>query len=71
MTKQYQTPEGAVGEVTAKPVPVKTERVSDQKIMKMANDLADLQQELVRTRSDIAKLKNRISDLERNISPRG
>jgi polyhydroxyalkanoate synthesis regulator phasin len=71
MTKQYQTQEGAVGEVTAKPALVKTERVSDQKIIKMANDLADLQQELVRTRSDIAKLKNRISDLERNISPRG
>ena len=68
MTKQYQT-EGTVAvEAVVKP---KTERVSDQKILKMAQDLADLQRELVRTRSDIAKLKNRISELERSVSPRG
>jgi polyhydroxyalkanoate synthesis regulator phasin len=71
MTNQYQTPEGEAGEVTAKPAPSKIERISDQKIMRMATDLADLQRDLLRTRSDMAKLKNRVSDLERNISPRG
>ena len=67
MTKQYQT-EGVID--APKPV-VKTERISDQKIVAMADQIAELQQQTSRNRTEIARLKNRISELERNISPRG
>lgn len=68
MTNQYQN-EGTIP-VTAMVKP-KDERISDQKIHHMERVITDLQQDLSRCRTDIARLKNRISELERSVAPRG
>lgn len=68
MTEQYKTSGELPVATIVKPI---TERISDQKIHRMDETITLLQQELNRYRSDIAKLKNRVSELERSISPRG